>query len=395
MLPFFHRNFHTLFTLTLILATIATIVSCGGGGGGGGDSPPTPPTFPASVSLTSVASGFNSPVEITNAGDGSGRLFVVEQSGTVRIVRNGSVLASPFLNITGIVRSGGEQGLLGLAFPPDFVTRQHFYVNYIDRTGAVGNTVVARYRLAGTDVADRTGAVSLLSIIQPFTNHNGGKLAFGPDGHLYIASGDGGSGGDPLNNAQNPASLLGKLLRIDVLSGIPPYRIPVGNPFGNEVWAMGLRNPWKFSFDRGNGDLYIGDVGQSLFEEVNHQPAASGGGANYGWNIMEAFNCFNSITCSQAGLILPAIAYPHGNGDCSVTGGFVYRGSRYPSFQGMYLYGDFCSGRIWGARFIGGAWESRLLLDSTLQISSFGEDEAGEIYVADYLNGGIYRVDLP
>jgi glucose/arabinose dehydrogenase len=211
---------------------------------------------------------------------------------------------------------------------------------------------------------------------------------------LYIGSGDGGSGGDPLGNGQNKVSLLGKMLRIDVLSGASPYAIPIGNPFGTEVWAYGLRNPWRFSFDRQNGDLYLADVGQAAREEVNFQPAGSGAGANYGWNVMEGSLCFLTPGCSSAGLTLPVMEYDHVNGNCSVTGGYVYRGSN-ATLQGTYLYGDFCSGRIWGLRRNGTVWENRLLLTSTLQVSTFGEDESGELYVADYAGGGIFRISAP
>jgi len=376
-------------------------VACGGGGGGQNSSAPpvappvTPPSVPATtVSLTSFASGFTEPVAITHAGDGSGRLFVVEQGGRVKIVRNGIVAAQPFLNITGAVRAGGEQGLLGLAFPPGFPARQNFYVNYTNRID-VGNTVIARYSVGGNaDLADQGSRQELLTFTQPFANHNGGQLAFGPDNLLYIGSGDGGSGGDPSGNAQNTASLLGKLLRLDVLSG-SGAAVPPDNPFGNEVWAYGLRNPWRFSFDRQTGDLYLADVGQGTREEIDFQPAGSGTGANYGWNIMEGSLCFLAPgLCSSAGLVLPVAEYDHAAGDCSVTGGYVYRGGN-PSLQGTYLYGDFCSGRIWGLRRNGAAWENRLLLDSTLLISTFGEDEAGELYVADYGTGALYRITAP
>ncbi|MCM2358090.1 MAG: PQQ-dependent sugar dehydrogenase [Geobacteraceae bacterium] len=377
----------------VLLLSSLPLVSCSGGGA------PTPspatPGFPA-ITLTRVASGLTEPVHLTHAGDGSGRLFVVERGGTIRIVRNGTVQAAPFLNITGLVRStGGEQGLLSVAFPPDFATRRHFYVDYTNRTG-IGDTVVARYPLtANPDLADSAGGATLLNVPQPFENHNGGQLAFGPDGFLYVAMGDGGSGGDPFNNAQNLSVILGKMLRLDVEGGASPYAIPAGNPFGSEIWAYGLRNPWRFSFDRASGDLYIADVGQDLFEEVNFQPAAGSGGENYGWNIMEGLHCFGNPACSQAGLTLPVAEYSHEAGNCSVTGGFVYRGTRFPALQGIYLYGDFCSGRIWGLRRNGAAWESRLLLSTTLLISSFGEDEAGELYLADFGAGDIYRVDVP
>jgi glucose/arabinose dehydrogenase len=386
----------TPFRAALILSLLV-LVSCSGGGGSAQSPPPdNPPAFPA-VTLTSFASGFNQPVNIAHAGDGSGRIFVVEKAGVIKLVRNGTVSATPFLDISGLVQSaGGEQGLLGVAFPPGFSTKQYFYVDYTGLSGVTGDTVVARYPVnVNPDVADPAGGVTILTQAQPFENHNGGHLAFGPDGFLYVALGDGGSGGDPFNNAQNLAVLLGKILRIDVESGVSPYTIPTGNPFNSEVWAYGLRNPWRFSFDRGTGDLFIADVGQNQFEEVNFQPAASSGGENYGWNIMEGMHCFTDPACSQAGLTLPVAEYDHLSGDCSVTGGFVYRGTQYPSLQGIYLYGDFCSGRIWGLRRNGLVWENQLLLDTTLNISSFGEDEAGNLYVADMTAGVIYKIDVP
>ncbi|MBC7962971.1 MAG: PQQ-dependent sugar dehydrogenase [Steroidobacteraceae bacterium] len=363
-------------------------------GAGGGSSTAQRP-FPTTITLTRLAGGFSKPTSITHAGDGSGRLFVVEQGGTIRIIRNGVVAPTPFLNITSLVTpAGGEQGLLGLAFPPGFSARRSFYVNYTNRTG-IGNTVVARFALTSNpDLADRASRHELLTIVQPFTNHNGGQLLFGPDNLLYIATGDGGSGGDPLGNGQNLATLLGKLLRLDVLSGAVPYAIPAGNPFGNEIWAYGLRNPWRFSFDRLTNDLFLADVGQELVEEVNFQPAGQGTGANYGWNVMEGSRCFADPACSSAGLVLPVAEYLHGNGDCSVTGGHVYRGS-IPELQGVYLYGDLCSGRIWGLRRNGTVWENRLLIDTDLTISTFGEDEAGELYLADYAAGDIYRIGMP
>jgi len=371
-----------------------SLSACGGGGGaGGGDG--TSPGFPAGITLTRVAGGFSQPLAITHAGDGSGRLFVVEQGGTIKIIRNGAVVPTPFLNITSLVTpTGGEQGLLGLAFPPGFALRGTFYVNYTDRTG-IGNTVIARYGLTGNpDTADPASRQQLLNIVQPFANHNGGQLAFGPDSLLYIASGDGGSGGDPFGNGQNLTALLGKILRIDVLSGVTPYAIPAGNPFGNEIWAYGLRNPWRFSFDRLTGDCFLGDVGQDLVEEINFQAAGSGAGVNYGWNLMEGSRCFSAPTCSSAGLALPVAEYLHGNGDCSVTGGYVYRGSS-TALRGIYLYADFCSGRIWGLRLNGAVWENRLLSDTQFSISTFGEDEAGELYLADYASGDIYRISAP
>lgn len=210
---------------------------------------------------------------------------------------------------------------------------------------------------------------------------------------LYIALGDGGSAGDPLGHGQNRASLLGTIVRIDVEAGVAPYAIPPDNPFGDEVWAFGLRNPWRFSFDRTTGDLFIADVGQARFEEVNVQPAASSGGENYGWNVMEGLHCFGADACDQRGLTLPVVEYGREGGNCSVTGGFVYRGSAHPALLGIYLYGDFCSGRIWGLRRVGATWENQVLLETSLRISTFGEDEAGNVYVADYALGEIHRVE--
>jgi glucose/arabinose dehydrogenase len=343
------------------------------------------------LSLVRIASGFVEPVHLTHAGDGSGRLFVVERSGRIRIIRNGAILPVVFLDLTPMVGAvGGEQGLLSVAFPPGFAGKGYFCVDYTD---LAGNTVVARYRLgADPDIADAGSGETLLAVLQPFATHNGGQLAFGPDGFLYVALGDGGSAGDPFDNAQNLGSLLGKILRLDVEAGIAPYAIPPDNPFGNEIWALGLRNPWRFSFDRSTGDLYLGDVGQAAVEEVDFQPAAGPGGQNYGWNIMEGSTCFGTTACDRTGLTLPVFEYGHAGGDCSVTGGFVFRGQAFPSLQGIYLLGDFCSGRIRGVRRAGAGWEGTLLLDTTLSISTFGEDEAGNLYVADFGTGDIYQI---
>jgi glucose/arabinose dehydrogenase len=370
--------------------------------------------FPA-ISLAKQISGLSFPVHITHAGDGSGRLFIVEQPGRIRIVKAGVLLAAPFLDISnsGVNRVlfGGEQGLLSVAFPPQYSAKGYFYVYY---TNLNGDNVVARYFLtANPDVADPGSEVILQTFSHPvFTNHNGGQLAFGPDGFLYIGTGDGGSGGDPNNNGQNPGTFLGKILRIDVESVANPrnetYVIPPSNPFVAtqgflpEIWALGLRNPFRFSFDRLTGDLYIGDVGQNLFEEIDFQAAASPGGENYGWSIMEGFQCFNKLdfnnplpTCNQAGLTLPVAEYDHGQGDCAVIGGFAYRGNLHPQMKGFYFYGDECTGRIRALKRNGGVWQNSLLLDSPLTIASYGEDEAGELYLADYATGDIYRMAGP
>jgi glucose/arabinose dehydrogenase len=354
---------------------------------------------PPSLALALQASGLVQPLHITHAGDGSGRLFVVEQAGRIRILEGRALLPAPFLDISDRVSCCGERGLLSVAFPPDYASKGHFYVDYTD---LAGDTVVARYRVgANPDLADPASEQVVLKVPQPFPNHNGGQLAFGPDGFLYIGLGDGGSGGDPQNNAQNPGTLLGKILRIDVESGANPYAVPPNNPLVGvagahpEIWALGLRNPWRFSFDRQTGDLYIGDVGQNAFEEIDFQPAASPGGENYGWRIMEGLHCFNPKPCSQAGLTLPVAEYDHTQG-CSVTGGAVYRGTTFPRLQGTYVYGDFCSGRLWGLRFDGTSWHSAVLLETGRQIASFGEDQVGGLYLADYGSGQILKlVDQP
>lgn len=346
--------------------------------------------------LTKVAGGITHPTTIINAADGSGRLFIVEQGGRIRILHDGQVLPKPFLDISHLVtRDGGEQGLLGLAFPPDYARRKQFFIDYTNKEG-IGNTVIARIGLAGGDAnrADPRSLTRLLTIKKPYANHNGGEIVFGPDKMLYIGMGDGGSAGDPKRNGQNTRSLLGKLLRIDVLGATEPYAVPAGNPFGNEVWAYGLRNPWRFSFDRGTGDLYIADVGQDLVEEIDYQPDGKGAGANYGWSIMEGSRCFRHPGCKEEGLTMPVAEYRHGEGDCSVTGGYVYRG-KHKALQGIYFYGDFCSGRIWGLKREEGNWKTWLVKESGLAISTFGEDESGELYVADYGKGDIYRVGAP
>jgi glucose/arabinose dehydrogenase len=348
------------------------------------------------ISLQSVATGLPNPVSITNAGDT--RLFITLQDGRVVIYDGTRVLPEPFLDIRSLVASGGERGLLSVAFHPRYAQNGLFYVNY---TNTAGNTVVARYSVLPQDPnrANTASAVTLLTIAQPFANHNGGQLQFGPDGYLYIGMGDGGSGGDPGNRAQNLGDLLGKLLRLDVDSA-SPYAIPPSNPFRTtagarpEIWAFGLRNPWRFSFDRVTGDLWIADVGQGTWEEIDFQPVTSIGAENYGWRRMEGSHCFNPTTNCNNGstLVLPVIEYDHDAG-CSVTGGYVYRGARFPRLKGMYLYGDYCSGTIWGATLkTDGTVTSRELLRTVFYISTFGEDVTGEVYVADYNTGTLYRI---
>lgn len=350
------------------------------------------PTTVPQIELQQLATGFTRPVYLTHAGDSSGRLFVVEQSGIIKIIRNGQTLATPFLDIRDRVESGGEKGLLSVAFHPKYRENGRFFVNYTARKNGVLKSVIAEYRVSSNpDIADRTERV-ILEIEQPFANHNGGLNKFGPDGFLYIGLGDGGAAGDPFNNAQNLETLLGKILRIDIDK--EPYAIPQDNPFvGNanaqgEIWAYGLRNPWRFSFDRCTGRLFAGDVGQNRLEEIDLIEK----GKNYGWKIMEGSQCYDPPTlCNTQGLELPIAEYDHSLG-CSVTGGYVYRGTQYPSLVGHYLFGDYCSGRIWSlVQEPSGKWTMRQLIDSPFSISSFGEDEQSELYVVHY-GGAIYRI---
>jgi len=354
-----------------------------------------------------VASGFDQPTWAGSPPGDSTRLFVLEQtSAQIRIVLLGSgqVLPVPFLDLDSLVTdAGGERGLLGLAFHRDYAGNGTFFVNYNDNSGA---TVIARYRVsADPNRADPASAQVVLTVAQPFANHNGGNLAFGPDGYLYIGLGDGGSANDPGNRAQNPGVLLGKMLRIDVDQG-PPYGIPPDNPFVgpddplDEIWALGLRNPWRYSFDRLTGDLYIADVGQNSREEVDVQPAGAAA-ANYGWRCMEGSQCtgLSGCVCNAPQLSLPVHDYSHALG-CSITGGFVYRGCAIPELQGTYFFADFCSARIWSFRLVGGvvsdfrertaelAPGGGLSIDA---ISSFGEDGAGELYIVDR-GGEIFKL---
>ncbi|MEO8229267.1 MAG: PQQ-dependent sugar dehydrogenase [Chloroflexota bacterium] len=353
-----------------------------------------------SVSLARVANGLSAPVFVTHAGDASGRLFIVEQGGRIKILQAGVVLATPFLDIRAKVSKSGERGLLGLAFHPDYVTNGKFYVYYTDLHGRIA---IAAYHRSASDpnVASPTGRV-LLRISKPYSNHNGGMIAFGPDGYLYLGTGDGGGAGDPGNRAQSLGSLLGKILRIDVNRRSParPYGIPSTNPYVgkvglDQIWARGLRNPWRFSFDKANGDLWIGEVGQNRWEEIDRSPAASGRGRakNYGWRVLEGNACYRPASgCNRVGKKIPLAVYSHRKG-CSVTGGYVYRGTEYPALIGAYLFADFCSGRIWSVAAAGAARQTpRQLLDSTLMISSFGQGEDGSLYVTDLRNGGVWKV---
>ena len=330
-------------------------------------------------------------VDINHAGDGSGRLFFVEQEGIVIIHANGQDQAQPFLDITDRVLFGGERGLLSIAFAPDYKQSGFFYLWY---TQAGGDTVLSRFKVSNDpDQADASSEQVLLLVQQPYSNHNGGRLRFGPDGMLYLGLGDGGSANDPDGNGQNGATLLGKLIRIDVEPQHGTYAVPGDNPFldddnvRNEIWATGLRNPWRISFDRMTGDLFIADVGQSRREEINVQAAASTGGENYGWSVMEGSLCMTG-GCDQEGLTLPVFEYDHNDG-CSVTGGEVYRGMAYPGLAGTYLFGDFCEGTIWGMKQNGGQWEATQLLSTLYQIQTFGEGDDGSIYMAT-ANGGVF-----
>ena len=371
-------------------ALIWLFVACDANGG----APQAQEPAPDSLRLQTIASGLNSPVDLQAPANDS-RLFVVEQPGRIRIIENGQLLAAPFLDIRSKVGSGGERGLLGLAFHPSFATNRYFYVNYTDLNG---DTRVERYTVpAGTpNAADANSAKLIVGIPQPFSNHNGGQLQFGPDGKLYIGMGDGGSGGDPQNNGQDRTTLLGDLLRLDVDAG-DPYAIPPDNPyaastqFRREIWAYGLRNPWRFSFDRGSGLLFIADVGQNQWEEIN-AVAATQAGVNYGWRVMEGAHCYGAASCTQTGLQLPVHEYNHDSG-CSITGGYVYRGSTVPGIVGHYFYSDFCQGFLKSFRVVNGsATDHRTWSVGNLgNVLSFGIDAAGELYLLTS-NGEVRKI---
>ncbi|HSP17421.1 MAG TPA: PQQ-dependent sugar dehydrogenase [Thermoanaerobaculia bacterium] len=346
------------------------------------------------VALEQIASGLEMPVAITNAGDS--RLFFTLQRGQIVVWDGTRVLPTPFLDIRPLVFCCGEQGLLSVAFHPRYRENGFFYVYYLDRNSDIN---IARYSVSSDrNRADPNSSRILLTMNhRQFGNHNGGQLQFGPDGYLYAGTGDGGGAGDPLDNGQNLSSPLAKLLRIDVDSAFP-YAIPPSNPFHNEIWAFGLRNPWRFSFDRLTGDLWIADVGQGAWEEVDFQPATSIGGENYGWHLMEGKHCFRpSTNCNNGTLTLPIAEYDHSDGSCSITGGYRYRGARFPRLQGLYIYGDYCNGGIWAVMQQGNGWTVRQLLAKKMAITTFGEDSNGELYVADYGSGTIDRIidELP
>lgn len=355
----------------------------------------------ADIALQLVASGLTEPVYITESPDGSGRRFIVEQGGKIKILSGGTVFATSYLNISTLVSKGFEQGLLGLAFHPKFASNRLFYVNYTDVNG---DTVIREYAQSTTNSNVASSYVrTILRINQPYANHNGGMLAFGPDGYLYIGMGDGGDTGDPGNRAQSISTLLGKMLRINIngKAGGKQYLVPAGNPYVgksglDEIWQRGLRNPWRFSFDRLNGNLWIGDVGQRKWEEVDRAVRTSSGagrGVNWGWRVMEGRHCYLPSTgCSTAGKTLPLTEYDHASGRCSISGGYVYRGSAIPVLVGGYLFADYCSGQIWVVNSTASAPASRtLLLDTSHTISSFGQDKAGELYVVNH-GGTIYRI---
>ncbi len=359
--------------------------------------------------LEPVAGGFDTVVDVTHAGDQ--RLFLSQQDGQVLVLDDGPP-ATVFLDVSGLIGSGFERGIKSVAFHPDYATNGFFFVHYSD---VLGDSVIARYEVSAGDpnAADPASGVILITVDQSTDLHRGGQLQFGPDGYLYIGLGDGGPQTDTECHAQRPDTLQGKLLRIDVDQsvGTPPYYgIPADNPFGGagepagEVWALGLRQPWRFSFDRLTGDLYIGDVGQSAREEVDFQAAGSPGGANYGWRIMEGTSCHDpdpidsdcppsTPSCGDPSYTAPIFDYPLAGGNCSITGGYVYRGHQHAALAGRYLYGDWCSGRIWAADDASGSWASELLPIALPGITTFGEDSSGNLYLSD--GGVVFRVNDP
>ena len=361
---------------------------------------PAPEPLPldqVTIELELVVDGLDQPDGVANAGDGSNRLFVLEQPGRIRVVQDGTLVDVPFLDITDRVgNDGSEQGLLGLAFHPDYANNGRFFVNYTDNDG---DTVISEFAVSGDpNIADPASEAMILFVEQPAGNHNGGNLVFGPDGYLWIGLGDGGAAGDRFQNAQNPGTLLGSMLRIDI-DGAEPYGVPADNPFvedsnaRSEVWAYGLRNPWRYSFDRLTGDLYIADVGQGAWEEISLARAGSTGGENYGWPIIEGSHCYGADNCDTEGLIQPITEYDHPGGNCAVTGGYVYRGVESPALWGTYLYADYCSGNFWGLRVSESGVENRHFFQQNGALfASFGEDEQGEVYIVSMQTGALYRI---
>lgn len=364
----------------------------------GGDSTRNdPPASPVTVHLEQVATGLSMPLLVLSAPGDTSRLFVVEKGGAVRVIKHGTLLPTPFIDLSGRVTTGMEQGLLGMAFHPSD-GRVVLSFTIPGPTGAGRSRIATFTTGADPDVLDPASEQTVLELDQPYANHNGGNVVFGPDGYLYAGYGDGGSAGDPQGHGQDRNDLLGSLLRLDLDHGVP-YTIPASNPFvgqpnmRGELWNWGVRNPWRFSFDRANGNLYIADVGQDAWEEVDVQPAASTGGENYGWRIMEGDHCYGGGSCSTSGLVLPKIEYGHGDG-CSITGGFVYRGQAIPDLAGTYFYSDYCSGWVRSFVYAGGqatdprSWPT---LETHGQVTSFGEDAVGELYVV-LAGGTIYRI---
>lgn len=360
---------------------------------------PATPISPQSIALQPMVTGLTSPLGLEPSPDGSNRLFVVEQGGTIHIIQNGALVPAPFLDISGKITTGGEMGLLGLTFHPQFTQNGKFYVNYVRTVAGQIQSVIAEYAVsaANPNQADPTSERILLTVDQVgnFNNHKAGQLAFGPDGFLYFGLGDGGSEGDPFGNGQNTQTLLGKMMRIDVNTTSPglQYGIPPDNPFVGggglpEIYAIGFRNPWRFSFDRASGRLFVGDVGQDKFEEVDIVQK----GQNYGWNTMEATHCFNpSSNCNMTGLTLPIAEIPHPEGE-AVLGGFIYHGSALASLQGQYIFGDL-NGKIWALQEgPPNTFTRSLLMDSGLSLSSFGQDESSELYVVDIGNGRVLKI---
>jgi glucose/arabinose dehydrogenase len=376
---------------------ILAVTGCGSGGGTFTTTPP-PPSGTSSITLTPFVSGLSSPVDFQTPDDGSGRIFIVQQPGTIRIISGGSLLTMPFLDITSKVNfDGGEQGFLGLAFHPNYNQNKRFYLNYDRLSGGQMQTVIAEYQLSvDPNAADPASERILLTVNQPFPNHKGGQMAFGPDGFLYIAFGDGGGEGDPQGNGQNRQTLLGKILRIGVdppfTSGLQ-YAIPADNPFvgtsdRGEIWAYGFRNPWRFSFERGASRLFVADVGQDRFEEVDLVQK----GLNYGWNTMEGAHCFNpSSGCTMTGLTLPIAEYDHSEGT-TVIGGYLYHGIAISGLAGAYVFGDFGNGKVYQLTESSGTWTRTLLLSSGPHMSAFGQDSTGELYVIDYVNGSVFKI---
>jgi len=378
------------------------------------------------LSSVLIADGYKKPVFITSYPNNAKLLYIVEQAGLIKIINDGKKLSRPFFDINKRVvnpnRPGDERGLLGFAFHPNHTNNGKFYINYMDNDG---NTIISEFSTNSELRADHKSERIILKLKQPYGNHNGGDIQFGPDGYLYISIGDGGKAGDPLNAGQDLSSLFGKIIRIDIEQ--KPYGIPKSNPFfgqkdkREEIWAWGLRNVWRFSFDKQTGDKYLADVGQNKWEEVNFEPASSKGGLNYGWRIMEANHCYDpKENCPTEGLIKPIIEYPNDANHpafafriieelsfsetdvegCSVTGGYVYRGQKIKSMQGQYIFGDYCSGNIWTLKVVNGKainFKNRTEEinigggEFTTYISSFGQDSDGEIYIIDY-NGGIYKL---